>query len=55
MGKYPVLKVLPHKTARFLYEYHFARMRRLDLPELPTDRSEVDVHSILENTQVLMI
>ena len=55
LGKYPVLKVLPHKIARFLYEYHFARMRRLDLPELPTDRSEVDVHSILDNSQVLMI
>ena len=54
LGKYPILKVPPHKIARFMYEYHFARMRLLEL-ELPTDRSEVDVHSILDNTQVLMI
>ncbi len=44
LGNYPILSVLPDKFARFLYELHDFRFSSLDLPPLPGDRSDFDVH-----------
>ena len=44
LGKYDILSVLPDKFARFLYEFHDFRFSGLDLPPLPADRSDFDVH-----------
>ena len=47
LGNYPILSVLPDKFARFLFEYHSHRFESLDLPLLPADRSDFDVHGAL--------
>ena len=47
-----ILSVLPDKFARFLFEYHSGRFERLDLPILPDDRSDFDVHGALEDDKV---
>ena len=52
LGTYDILAFLPDKVARFLYEYHDFRFQRLDLPPIPQDRSEFDVHAALEPAQV---
>jgi hypothetical protein len=52
LGKYDILSVLPNKFARFLYEFHDFRFSRLDLPPLPADRSDFDVHGAINNDQV---
>jgi hypothetical protein len=52
MGNYPILAVLPDKFARFLFEFHAFRFESLDLPLLPADRSNFDVHGALEDDQV---
>jgi hypothetical protein len=44
LGNYSILSVLPDKFARFLYEFHDFRFQSLDLPPLPADRSDFDVH-----------
>ena len=49
MGIYPILSVLPDKFARFLFEFHSVRFESLDLPPLPADRSDFDVHGALED------
>ena len=41
------------RHARFLYEYHDNRFQRLDLPPIPDDRSEFDVHAALKPEQVV--
>ena len=41
------LSVLPDIFARFLFEYHSGRFECLDLPLLPDDRSDFDVHAHL--------
>ena len=46
-GKYSVLQVLPDKIGRFLFEYHCELYSSLNLPDLPADRSSMDVHSLL--------
>ena len=51
-GKYSVLQVLPDKIGRFLFEYHSELYNSLSLPDLPSDRSSVDVHRLLEPRQV---
>jgi hypothetical protein len=38
--------------SRFLYEFHDYRFLSLDLPPLPADRSDFDVHGALEDEQV---
>jgi hypothetical protein len=43
---------LPDKFARFLFEIHSVRFESLDLPILPDDRSQYDVHSALEDDNV---
>ena len=52
LGNYPILAYLPDKFARFLYEFHSYRFESLDLPPLPADRSDFDVHGALEDDQV---
>ncbi len=52
LGNYPILSYLPDKFARFLYEFHAFRFESLDLPPLPTDRSDFDVHRALNDEQV---
>ncbi len=44
--------VLPDKFARFLFEYHSHRFESLDLPQLPADRSDFDVHGALLDDKV---
>jgi hypothetical protein len=53
LGKYDIISFLPDKVARFLYEYHDNRFQRLDLPPIPDDRSEFDVHAALKPDQVV--
>jgi hypothetical protein len=52
LGNYPILSVLPDKVARFLFEYHSHRFESLDLPHLPADRSNFDVHGALLDDKV---
>ena len=51
-GKYSVLQVLPDKIGRFLFEYNSELYSSLNLPYLPADRSDVDVHRLLKQEQV---
>jgi hypothetical protein len=46
------LSVLPDKIARFLFEFHAFRFESLDLPVLPADRSDFDVHGALEDDKM---
>ena len=39
-----ILSVLPDKVTRFLFEFHAHQFESLDLPFIPTDRSDFDVH-----------
>ena len=52
LGTYPILSVLPAKFARFLFEFHSGRFESLDLPILPDDRSQFDVHGALVDDKV---
>jgi hypothetical protein len=52
LGNYPILSVLPDKFAQFLFEYHSHRFESLDLPQLPADRSDFDVHRALLDDKV---
>ncbi len=51
-GKYTILKYLPDKIARFLYEFHDTDYVSLDLPPLELDRSDTNVHGVLKPHQV---
>ena len=46
-GKHPVLRYLPKKIANFLHEYHDGWFPSLNLPRLPSDRSQLNVHAML--------
>ncbi len=52
LGTYAILSVLPDKIARFLLEFHAHRFESLDLPFLPADRSDFDVHGALLDDKV---
>ena len=52
LGIYHIPSVLPDKFARFLFEFHSVRFESLDLPPLPADRSDFDVHGALEDDKV---
>ena len=52
LGTYEILSVLSDKFARFLFEFHAHRFQRLDLPFLPADRSDFDVHGALLDDKV---
>ncbi len=54
LGNYPISSYLPDKFARFLYEFHAFRFESLDLPPLPADRSDLDVHRALYDEQFLV-
>jgi hypothetical protein len=43
---------LPDKIAGFLYEHHDSDDSSLDLPPLEQDRSNTEVHGVLEQHQV---
>ncbi len=44
--------MLPDKFARFLFEFHAFRFESLELPPLPADHSDFDVHGSLEHDKV---
>ena len=52
LGTYEILSVLPDKFARFLFEFHAHRFESLDLPFIPADRSDFDVHGALLDDKV---
>ena len=52
LGTYDILSVLPDKFARFLFEFHAHWFESLDLPHLPADRSDFDVHGALLDDKV---
>ncbi len=47
LGTYEILSVLPDKFASFLFEFHAHRFESLDLPFLPAEMSDFDVHGAL--------
>ncbi len=51
-GVYSFASILPDKIARFLFEYHCKEFQTLGIPDLPEDRSQLDVHRMLDVTQV---
>ncbi len=55
LGKHDILSVLPDKFASFLYEFHDLRFSSLDLPQLPADISDFDVHGAIDNDQVRIL
>ena len=46
-GKLRELRYLPKKIANFLHEFHACNFPSLNLPPLPSDRSRIDVHAML--------
>ena len=46
-GRHMQVRYLAKKVANFLHEYHSDLFSSLDLPALPSDRSKVDVHAML--------
>ena len=46
-GLYHELSVLPDKIARYLFEFNSDSFASLHLPEIPEDRSQVDVHALM--------
>ena len=46
-GPHPVLRHLSKKVANFLHEYHTDQFASIAPPLLPSDRSDIDIHSIL--------
>ena len=51
-GKYSFASILPDKIARFLFKFHGKEFRTLDIPDMPVDRSRLDVHRMLDISQV---
>ena len=52
LRNYPILSMLRDKFARFLLEFHAYRFKSLDLPLLPADRSDFNVHGAREDDKV---
>ena len=52
-GRYHELSVLPDKIARYLFEFYSDSYASLHLPEIPEDRSQVNVHALMNPPQVL--
>ncbi len=55
LGNYHILSVLPNKFVRFLFEFHDFLFTSLDLPPLPADRSNFDVHENINTDQVWIL
>ena len=51
-GDYKVISVLPDKISRYLFEFDSESYTSHNLPALPQDRSNIDVHSLLRPDQV---
>ena len=51
-GDYRVMSVLPDKLARYLFEYDCDSYTSHNLPALPEDRRDIDVHSLMNPQQV---
>jgi len=49
-GTLEILRYLPKKIANFLHEFYASLgwFQSLNLPALPSDRSRIDVHAMLE-------
>ena len=47
-GAYKIRSVLPDKLGRYFFEYHAESHARLDIPALPEDRSQMNVHGMLK-------
>ena len=52
LGTYPFAQILPDKIARFLFDFHHKEFRSLELPDLPDNRGQLDVHRMLNIRQV---
>ena len=52
LGNHHILLVLLDKIARFFYEFYDFRFTSLDLPPVPADRSNFDVHGAVDTDQV---
>ncbi len=52
LGNCPILSYLPDKFAGFLYDFHAFQFESLDLPPLPAEHSDFDVHEALKDEQV---
>ena len=55
LGIYPILSVLSDKFARFLFEFYAVLFESLNLPSLPADCSDFDVHCTLDHDKVMKI
>lgn len=51
-GKHRELRYLPKKIANFLHEFRGDDFPSLQLPLLPSDRSRLDVHSMLRPVDI---
>ena len=52
-GRYHELSVLPDKIAQYHFECDSDSYASLHLPEIPEDRSQVDIHALVNPPQVL--
>ena len=50
-GMYAVTRILPEKIAKFLFEFHGDMFQDFGLPQLPPDRSDLNVHGMLSAPQ----
>ena len=55
LGNYNILSLLPDKFARDLYEFHDFLFTSLDLPPLPADTSNFDLHGAIHTDQVWIL
>ena len=55
MGEYTEIALLPRKTAVFLFEFQGHKFRNVALPQLPADRSTIDVHRLLKDNKVTLL
>ena len=54
-GPHPVLRHLSKKVANFLHEYHADQFTSLALPLLPSDRSDIDNHSMQGPLEIALL
>ncbi len=54
-GRHIQLCYLEKKVPNFLHKYHRHLFPRLDLPNLPSDRSKFDVHTMLEPLHIVQL
>jgi len=50
-GRYHDLSVLPDKIARYLFEFDSELYASLNLPAIPEDRSQVNIHALMNPPQ----